>query len=388
MKIAVVSPNKVHLNEIGKLLQAASHVAVLMEGGGERLLQVAEQEQPGLMLVEGIGCGGIGNLAPIEALTARHPQVAVVLLCPTCSPEFLMAAMRAGVREVLPSPVQPSELEATVTRICGKLRGDRPAPAGKVLAFIPCKGGSGATFLATSLGSQLAESGSVLLVDLNLQFGDALAFVHDARPPSTLADVARGIKRLDASFLAASTVKVAPNFSILAAPEDHSEAVEITPAHVEAVLALAVQHYDFVVLDVGRPVGTLAIKALDRATRIYPVMQASLSSLRNAKKLLAIFRSLDYGPDKVTLIVNRFDRRDAIGVAEIERTLGKFTIHTVPNRYKPVSAAIDHGEPLAAAGPAHPVLRQLAQLADTLRARPQPARGLFARLLRRGQGAA
>jgi pilus assembly protein CpaE len=381
MKIAVISSNKIHLNEIGKQLQAASHVAVLTEGGFARLRQVAAQDEPDLMLVDTTGCGDEG-LAAIAELTTQHPRVAVVLLCAGCSPEFLLSAMRAGVREVLPSPVAPAELQAAVTRICGKLRGTQARDKGKVLAFIPCKGGSGATFLATSLGCQLAETGSVLLVDLNLQFGDALSFVHDGRPPSTLADVARSITRLDASFLAASTVKVAPNFSILAAPDDHAEAVEIAPAHVEAVLALAAQHYEFVLLDIGRPISALSIKALDRANTIYPVMQASLPSIRNAKKMLAIFKSLDYGLDKVELVVNRFERKGAIGVAEIERALGKYTIHTLPNSYKPVTAAIDHGEPLMASSPSSPVLRNLAGLADTLRARPQAARGLFARLLR------
>jgi pilus assembly protein CpaE len=386
MKIAVVSPDKIHLNEIGKLLQAASHVAVLTEGGSAKLRQVAEQDAPDLMLVDGIGCSA-DSLAPIEDLTTRHPKIAVLLLCAGCSPEFLLSAMRAGVREVLPAPVAPAELEAAVSRICGKLRGAARG-AGKVLAFIPCKGGSGATFLATSLGCQLAQTGPVLLVDLNLQFGDALSFVHDARPPSTLADVARAIDRLDASFLAASTVQVAPNFSILAAPDDHAQALEITPSQVELVLALATQHYDFVLVDVGRPVNTLGIKALDRAHTIYPVLQANLPSIRNAKKMLAIFKSLDYGMDKVELVVNRFERKGAIGVAEIERALGKFSIHTVPNSYKPVTAAVDHGEPLMASAPASPVLRHVAGLAASLSTRPQQARGLFERLLRRAPAAA
>jgi pilus assembly protein CpaE len=310
------------------------------------------------------------------------------MLCPESSPQFLLGAMRAGVREVLTWPAAPADLLATVTRICGKLRGAQARAGGKVLAFIPCKGGSGATFLATSLGYQLAQAKSVLLLDLNLQLGDALSFVHDGRPPSTLADVARGIGRLDAAFLAASTVQVAPNFSILAAPDDHAQAVEITPAQVDVVLALAVQHYDYVLLDIGRPVSTLGMKALDRAHTIYPVMQASLPSIRNAKKMLAIFKSLDYGPDKVELIVNRFERKGAIGVADIERALGKFAIHTVPDSYRRVTAAIDHGEPLMASAPADPVVRQLASMAGALGAGTQPARSLIGRLLRRGPAAA
>ncbi|MFL6674049.1 MAG: CpaE family protein [Massilia sp.] len=385
MKIAVISPNKIHLNEIGKLLQAASHVAVLTEGGRDKLRQVAEQDEPELMLVDGACCEAAA-LAQVEDLTTRHPHIAVVLLCAGCSPEFLLSAMRAGVREVLSSPVTAAELEAAVNRIGGKLRGAQARGGGKVLAFVPCKGGSGATFLATSLGYLLSETRSVLLIDLNLQFGDALSFVHDARPPSTLADVARALGRLDASFLAASTVKVAPNFSILAAPDDHAQAVEISAAQVDAVLGVAMLHYDFILLDIGRPIDTLGIKALDRAHLIYPVLQASLPFIRNAKKMLEIFMSLDYDPGKVELIVNRFERKGAIGIAEIERALGKFTIHTVPNSYRPVSAAIDHGEPLMASARSNPVLRNLAGMASALAPRPVAGRSLFDRLLGRAPG--
>jgi pilus assembly protein CpaE len=382
MKIAVISPNKIQLNEIGKLLQAAAHATVLREGGKDQLRQVAEQEEPDLMLVDGICCED-GQLARIEDLTMRHPRMAVVLLCAACPPDFLINAMRAGVREVLPSPVAPADLAAAVNRIGNKLRSAQGRGAGKVLAFVPCKGGSGATFLATSLGYQLAETRSVLLLDLNLQFGDALSFMHDARPASTLADVVRDIGRLDAALLAASTVKVAPNFSVIAAPEDHTQAVEITAAQVDSVLALAVQHYDVVLLDIGRPIDTLGIKALDRAHMIYPVLQARLPYIRNAKKMLAIFKSLDYGPDKIELVVNRFDRKGALGVADIERALGKFTIHTVPNSYRQVSAAIDHGEPLIASARSDPVLRHLAGLAAPLGPRPSTSRGLLARLFGR-----
>ncbi|MFB9240769.1 AAA family ATPase [Massilia antarctica] len=371
MKIAIVSPDKLRLDEIGQQLAAGAHALRPSVGGAADLLALAGRGQPDLMLVD--GCADSAGLAAIAALTSRHPHIAVVLLCAICTPDFLINAMRAGVREVLPAPLAHADLEAALARIGAKLRGAQAHSEGKVLAFIACKGGSGATFLATSLACQLAQTRSVLLVDLNLQFGDALAFVHDGRPASTLADVARAIGRLDASFLAASTVKVTPNFSILAAPDDHAQAVEISPAHVDSVLALAVQHYDYVVLDIGRPVTTLGIKALDRAYRIYPVLQAGLTSIRNAKKMLAIFKSLDYGADKIELVVNRFERKGPIGVAEIERALGKFALHTVPNSYKQVTAAIDHGEPLTTGARANPVLYGLAGLADALVTRPQAA---------------
>ncbi len=86
-------------------------------------------------------------------------------------------------------------------------------------------------------------------------------------PATTLAEVARNIQRLDASFLAASVVQVTPNYSVLAAPEDPAQSIEVKPEHIEVLLDLAVNHYDFVILDVGRQLDAVTIKALDRAER-------------------------------------------------------------------------------------------------------------------------
>lgn len=382
MKIAVVSPSMKHLHEMGKLLLGMSHLPVLIEGGKSKMREAAEHESPDMILVDGICCDP-AELSQVEYVTTHHPHIAVVLLCATTSPDFLINSMRAGVREVLPSPAAAAALEATIKRVASKLSKTGGATMGKVLAFIGSKGGSGATFLATNLALELAQSKSVLLIDLNLQFGDALSFVHESRPALTLANVAREIGRLDASFLAASTVKVAPNFSVLAAPEDPSEAVEITPEQIEAVLALAVTQHDFVVLDLARPINTYTVKALDRVHTIYAVLQAGLPSLRNTKKMLTIFKSLGYPVEKIELVVNRYEKGGEISLADIQRSLGRHTIHTVANSYKRVAASIDHGEPLMSSSPSNPVARSLAEFADTVSPKPEDNRGLLDRLLRR-----
>lgn len=382
MKIAVISPSKQHLQEMSKMLEPLSHSVTVVEGGKNKMRLVAEQEQPDLMLVDGMCCDP-NELALVEYVTTHHPNVAVILLCATQSPEFLINSMRAGVREVLPSPPPPPALEAAVNRIAAKMVGLRAQAAGKVLAFIPCKGGSGTTFLATNLGYQLAETSSVLLIDLNLQFGDALSFVNDCKPASTLADIAHDISRLDASFLTGSTVKVAPNFSILAAPEDVSKAMEVKAEHVDAILALAVTLYDFVLLDVGRNLNTLAIRALDRAHRIYPVLQAGLPSIRNANKLLTVFKSLGYPPNKTELIVNRFEKTGEIGLGDLQRSLGSVTLLIVPESYKEVNASINRGVPLVEISRANPVSKSLSELALSLNPRQEQNTSFFARLFRK-----
>ncbi|GAB3463147.1 AAA family ATPase [Massilia terrae] len=383
MKVALISPSKEHLHELGQVLHGFSHQAILVEGGKSKMREVVERDQPDILLVEGMCCDP-AELSPVEYVTTHHPQVAVVLLCPSTTPEFLLNSMRAGVREVLTAPISPTLLQAAIERIANRLRVSRGSTHGRVLAFIGCKGGSGSTFLATNLGAQLAAQHSVLLIDLNLQFGDALSFVHDGHPVTTLSDMAREIERLDATFLSSSAVKVAPNFSVLAAPEDPAQAMEIKPEHVDAIIALASSRYDFVLLDLGRNIDSVSVKALDRTSTIFTVMQASVPGVRNAQKLLTVFRSLGYGGERIEVIVNRFERGGEIGVAEIERALGKLAIHTVPNSYKQVSAAINHGDPLLNSARNNPVSRNLADFARNLSPVPQQdARSLFGRLLGR-----
>ena len=382
MKIAVISPNKNHLQDIGKVLAAQSYAVVLIDGGKTRMRSVAEHDQPDLMLVDGMCCDP-RELEQVEYVMTHFPKIAVVLLCASQTPEFLINSMRAGVREVLPSPVSAEALQAAVSRIAAKLVGIPGKSTGKILAFMPCKGGSGTTFLATNLGYQLAETRSVLLIDLNLQFGDALSYVYDGKPASTLADVAHDISRLDASFLGASSVKIAANYSVLAAAEDISKAMEIKPEHIDAILSLAVTQYDFVLLDMSRTLDTFAIKALDRAYRIFPVLQAGLPGLRNANKLLAVFKSLGYPEDKIELVVNRFEKGSEISLEDMARTLGTVNLRTIPNSFKEVNSAINHGDALAAVTRTNTVTKSLAEFAVSLSPKQEESRSLLDRLLRR-----
>lgn len=382
MKIAVISPNPQHLQDIGRVLGAGAHETLLFDGGKSRMREVADKENPDVILVDGM-CHDPHELSHVEQVTANHPATTVLLLCSSHAPEFLLQAMRAGVREVLPSPVAADALHAAIERVAAKLKGKQPRK-GKVLSFMSCKGGSGATFLATNLGWQLAQESSVLLIDLNLQFGDSLSFVHDGKPATTVADVARDIYRLDASLLAASTVKLGAGYSVLAAPEDLARAVDVRPEHVSAILDLAVGQHDFVLVDLPRCLDPMAIAALDRSWRIYPVLQPALPDLRNASRLLQAFRALGYPDERFELIVNRYDKAGEIGLEEIQRSLGVDRISPVPNAWRDVHASINHGDPISRKARGGSVARQLDELARSLRPRTEDNnRGLLGRLFRR-----
>ena len=303
-----------------------------------------------------------------------YPHMAILLVCEQPSPDFLMQAMRVGVREVLRAPIDYALLAAALERVRHKL-GHVPAHQGKVFALVSCKGGSGATFLAANLAHALAADTAsdrdVALFDLNLQFGDALLFLTHQNPSTTLADVARSIHRLDSALLASSMVKIERRLSVLAAPEDPAQGGDVKLEHIDALIKLARQQYDVVLLDVGSTLDAQTIKALDHADFIFVVLQTTLPYLRDGKRMLDAFRTLGYPAAKVKLIVNRYAKGSEIGLEAIEQTLGAKVQHTIPHHGDAVATATNHSRPIAVAAPGSPVTRAIREWATQLAGGPE-----------------
>lgn len=386
LKIAVISPNKARREEIRHIIQGAdaSRQVLLFEDGIDQLVQVAEQERPDLVIIDRIYHGAI-ELEALESFCMRYSSIALLILSENTSSEFFMAAIRAGVRDVLHLPLVPEALEEAVRRIENKFKPTAVAKKiGRVIVFIAGKGGGGATFLACNLAYILAvvHGAKVALLDLNLQFGDAALFVSDQVPTNTLADVAGNISRLDASLLASSMVSVLPNFGVLAAPEDAERAMEVKPEHVEALLKLAKTQYDYVILDIGQTLNATSVKALDHADQVFVVLQETLPFIRDSKRLIHALQSLGYGKEKIHLVLNRYETGGDIQLEDVEATLGMKVFITIPNSYEAVSASVNQGVPIMKIGKNDPVTKALQDMAQKMAEKaPVKKSGWLANLL-------
>lgn len=370
MKIVAVSQSQQVLDDLRRFLvvEKSPFEVSFFTGSIAQAGLAVEQNHPNLLVFDA-AFSGQTQLAELELITLRYPGMAVILLSQANSPEFLTEAMRVGVREVLPLPLSSQALLDAVFRAQKRTSlAHAPTRKGKVLTFIACKGGSGATFLAVNLGYILASTSGkrVALLDLNLHFGNASLFVSDHAPANTIADVASNIQRLDASLLASSMVQILPNFGVLAAPESPERASEIKPEHLDALIELATTHYDFVILDMSRTLDAVSVRALDRADMLFPVLQETLPFIRDAKRLLATFKSLGYGQEKIQLVVNRYEKGGDIRLEDVESTLGMKVAHTIPNSFKAVSASVNQGVPVMKIAPHDTVTKALMQWAKTL----------------------
>ncbi len=387
MKIAVLSRDERHLIEVARQLRArpGADEVDMIAGTPARLTTLADDAVPDVLVVDQPRADE-GELDQLERLGHLFPRMSFIVLTGDLSQEFLLRAMRAGVREVLPANPAAAALAQALDRVAEKL-GTQGGANGKVLAFISCKGGSGSTFLATNLAYALSAGGNkrVALIDMNLQFGDASLFVSDIKPLATLSDVASQIHRLDPSFLASSMVSVTPNYSVLAAPSDPAHASDVKPEHIDAIVKLARRQYDFIVLDVGRSLDPVSIRALDHADTIYPVLQMTLPYIRDGKRLLNVFRNLDYGKDKVELIVNRHDRNSDIQLKDLEEAFDTPILRTMPNHYDAAAKSVNQGVPVTRLAPDSPLSAALEDMARDLTgaAAPRQAAGLMSRLFGR-----
>lgn len=388
MKIAILSADKAHADQIRHMLaadKALPHVLLPIQEAPDHLSAVADQQWPDVMIVD-YPKPGAAELTLFEEVLRAHPNLALILVCNSTSAEFPISAMRAGVRDILLWPLDKEPLLAAIRRVEHKAATPAAAKAkAQTLAFIPCKGGSGATFLAANLAYALAveENKKVALFDMNLQFGDAVLFLSDRVPTTTLADVARNIDRLDASLLAASMVHVTSHLGILPAPENPERALEVLPEHIEIVLALAATQYDYIVLDVGRTLAAASVKALDHADVIFSVLQETLPFIRDAKRLVYALESLGYPRQKIRLLVNRFELGGDIRLEDVERTLEMKVYATIPNSFQAVSASVNQGVPILQVASHDSVSKSLRHLAHELvQGSPAKSGGWLTNLMR------
>ena len=369
MRIAVISNSDSELRRLKELLpgpEQQKHEIVLRQGGLDELTIVVDQARPELVLLDRL-CTTPEDIIVLGQVTQRYPELSFVLACDSPNPAFLLAAMQMGVRDIIAAPATAEDLGSALGRVQQRMHAaSSPPHRCTVAAFLPCKGGSGATFLAANLAYILAADFGqrVLLVDLNLELGDAVLFLTDRSPPTTLADVARNVNRLDSSLLHASMLHVLPNLEVLAAPDTVEAAVEITAEQIQTIIRLAAADVDCIIIDLGRSFDRVSVKALDLADFVCPVFQLSLPFVRDAKRVLNTLRSLGVADTRIKLIVNRVERKSTLQLPDAEQALERKVALAIPNSYGAVSASVDQGIPIASIDSRNPVARCLREFAE------------------------
>lgn len=332
-----------------------------------------------------------GAMRVVGALGAKCPRTALVGVGPELDAALLMEAMRAGVVEYLPQPVEAKAVYEAVGRVLQK-RGwtgsSEPEEAhhGQVLAFFSAKGGAGATTVATNVGIELHRTTGkkTLLVDLDLEMGE-IASLLGVQPRFHLVDLVRNFHRMDADLLASYIESHDCGVHVLSAPFEPEIGEEVTGEQIGGILAFLRSHYDFVVVDTSKSLAPPALTTLKAADRIFLVTNVDVPSIRNLKRALPALDGVTGGDvDRLRLVVNRYNPKGLVGLKDLEDTLGLEAYATLGNDYKTVIQAISTGRPLVLNGSSRYAgqIRDLAQdIVQGDDAAPARKPGLVGRIL-------
>ena len=354
IKVSIILTTAGDAAALSGLEIADSGVALVVHSGSaQTVLAVIQRDQSDVVILD-MPVADERAMQSIETALSEAPATHMVVVSPDRSVEFLTRAMRSGVREVLPEPISETLVKQVV-----KIAQDRHANqsrkanvAGRVLAFIPSKGGAGATLLATNLAFALSRHARrVALIDLNLYFGDAALYLGDDNAVSSVVELAREAQRLDLTLLESSMLKISDNLRVLAAPASPDGVNAVSISGLEKIIELARSSYDFVLLDLSGALDPVAIKALDLADTIYLTLQLDMAFVRAAKRMASIFSELGYSSEKLNVIVNRYEKRGDIALADVENATQLKVARTIPNSHDACRASINQGVPLLELAP-------------------------------------
>ncbi|MDO9377763.1 MAG: P-loop NTPase [Nocardioidaceae bacterium] len=309
----------------------------------------------------------IGPEVPVDqALTlakvvdASRPFVETVLVAQPDT-ELVLAAMRAGVRDVLSPGVDDDQLRVLLLRAGEHPREqafrqapgaqpatEPPSTPSKVTVVLSPKGGVGKTTTATNLAVGLARVAPMetVLVDLDLQFGD-VATALDLAPAHTVADACQPHALRD-SLVLKTLLSVHPaGLYVLCAPDSPVAADAIDADQVRQLITQLATQFRHVVVDTAAGVDEHLLGALEVADEAVLVTTMDVAGIRALRKEVHLLTELQLLPAARHLVINNADRHAGLAVRDVEQVVG-LPVEVVVPRSREFPLSTNRGEPVLA----------------------------------------
>lgn len=351
MKVTALFSSFASSQEFASLLREAcrSDELVLVDQSLEKFtVEMPEVISADLLIIECMSAESTDWKA-IEEFNVTFPQATSVLIAAGDMEKILIQAMRVGVRDVIRFSEAETQIGSVIKRARARLESlSGRNIVGKILSFIPCKAGSGTSFISSNLAYVMANviGKKVLFIDLDLQFSDASFYITEDDSGRSLADLLKS-HEIDGTSLEAASIKVGKNLWVLRAPSNPEHSVGITPEQIDSLLTVATKRFDYVIVDLERTLDSISLRTMDRSIHVYPVLQAVLPNVRGTQRLLRTFRALHYPDDKIRLVANRQGNKHSdLSIEKIEAALHTKIFCQLPNDFINANLSIGAGKPL------------------------------------------
>ncbi|HZS56272.1 MAG TPA: AAA family ATPase [Bryobacteraceae bacterium] len=300
------------------------------KGDWNSLLDRISKTKPEILLLDLSSVPSELNIA-MRQLRYHAPRIRVVALHTIADPQIILSAMRAGANEFLHIPLADT-LEPALQRMFSASENEAVKPThGKIIGFLSAKGGCGATTLACHVASELqtVTQKSVLLADFDFTSG-MVGFLMKTPSSYSVLDAIKNLSRLDQSLWKALIVERKPGLSVMPAPANYTRWDHPDENRLQQVLQFMRTQDDWIVLDLGRSLNSIATAVLDEIDQLFLVSTLEVAALHGLKSI--VHGLFEHG-EKLQLLLNRTPKMMDISTQELEKILGRSLYAALPNEY-------------------------------------------------------
>lgn len=347
--------------------------AAYLPSGPDEVLSQLSGEPPEVLIL-GPELPIVDALKFASIVDLQFPEISILLVAEE-DPATTLQSMRSGVRDLLSPEADTDTIRAAVERAglaaAGRRRGLGPtagegpmADGGRIIAVMSPKGGVGKTTLATNLAVGLGQAApmSVVIVDLDLQFGDVASGLL-LQPEFTITDAVAGAATQDAMVLKTYLTMHPANIYALCAPKNPIEMDRITGEHISHLLTQLKSEFQYVVVDTAPGLGEHVLAVLEQATDAVWVCGMDIPSIRGIRTGFQILSELELLPENRHIVLNMADKKSGLTLQDIEATIGA-PVDIVLPRSRTLPFSTNKGIPLLQDGSRDAALKGLRQLVD------------------------
>jgi pilus assembly protein CpaE len=391
---------------INAALSGVGYTVTVATNPDDGFTQVAEHQ----LVILDLASGERTALDVCREIRATPALAGVPVMCisQTDEVEERITFLEAGADDVLAKPFDGRELEARVEALLLRFqRSKNLAPvatspdglstlqlARRLVVVYSPKGGTGTTTIATNIAAAIAQRKPerVILVDLNLQFGQAATHLN-ITPRQTLADAVRDDAAMrEPELLRTYATRHESGLFVLPAPASPELADMVTPRHVEAILTGLVQVFDAVIVDAGSYLDERVLIAFEKADAVVLNVYPEMAALKAMHTLLDYLNEAGSVGAKATFVLNNMFAKEILKLRDVESALGTKVTADLPYDTFLYLKAVNEGVPVVQGAPrsipaerlvslANNVFGEDGQVAAAQRADRRPSR--FGRVLRR-----
>lgn len=314
---------------------------------------------------------------PAAELAAIREQTRapIVLVVAGGAAEMLDSALESDVADVL---LLPQLVENVVFAVKKAAHAKRAVPTvtraqlGSVITVFSPKGGTGKTVTSSNLATAIAkQKRKTLLIDLDLQFGDA-AIVMGIEPEKTIYDLVVAPGELDFEKLAGYTTKHPCGLDILPAPSRPEDAELVTESKITRLLEVARECYDVIVVDTSPFFHGPMLATLDRTDELLVLCGLDVPTLKNVRLALQTLELLSFPAGRLRFVLNRANTKVGLSKREVENAL-KISVNLELPSDRAVPLSVNQGTPVVLADPGCDFAKAIGALAKSVLPQPEKA---------------